>query len=468
MMTGAIAASPRFRRDFRSASPRLKHLVNQELRTVELNMRENPLQWTRKYDRLGGSHRENVLEIKVGGAWRLWAVLSSDLTLLTLRHHNDNGQIHNLDIRSLVATAGPLPDDLARIPFPPQTVGDSVVSSWVEGSHDWLFFMGPQQIEILESTVSELEEDLLSQRPSCHLILGGPGTGKTVLLLDMLRRLGAVNPDCRETWDVRLRGSAALLSMVRASTGWDLDTARFSDEDPMPDLLLVDDPASSREVSGLFAKVRDSGHGAVVVAVDPFQFDHSFTDALLENMVAKYRLSVSILKQCYRQKANVGRSARQFLEEGRPFSTAERHRRKRLEAYDEVEFPNLSGIVRSFDPATKDDWSAMTTWLSGVSQRMWKYWPSVLLVVDDNANLPDAWSDELSSSIGIEEISAVALDDVASIRGLEFQHLALVVARRTVDRLQREAGRDMSGADAWRLLRVPLTRARDSSWTFIL
>lgn len=457
-----------FLRDYATASGPLAHLAEQEVHFLLRRIRSEPATWIRRYDRVEGID-ETVLELEVGGGPRLLLHVNGAMTLCRLGGH---------DIVSRTVKSKSLIGELQRsVPAPPQFMPEHASPLFPTSSGkrtdvygaelvpEWVYWLDDEQARLGIELVESLENALLESKPAQHMVLGGPGTGKTTILTWLLQHLCAVVPESRESFDVRLVASPRLLDYVRRSTHWHLDEVLRPVSEGSPDVILVDDPTNLRSLPNASGASR-------VVAVYPLQLLSPVTDSDLESL--ERRWAMHWLHACYRQKELVGLSARHVMDvvaASSPFlddtkqKTFARERADITRRSNAMTYPNPTGRVRTHAAASREDWIEHVEWLQEQRRmgRTWSHWPSVLLVVDDTLKPPTGWIKELA---GIAK-DRIRLSELEKVKGLEYQHVVMLLTRRTFRRLNE--GFAGSGRSEYRTtvrMRIPFTRARDSIATF--
>jgi hypothetical protein len=191
--------------------------------------------WTASYDRVAGVGAETVIELELGSGPRLLAHVGGDfVTLVAMGGHN---VVHHYAQRRSVgvdlARVRPLPPEFSvghRDPFFPlsdQQAPRRLERWWPEVSPDWLYFLDTEQARACEEIITSIEDTMLRDGYySILLLVGGPGTGKTSILLQILRRLSNQVDQSGETWRIGLKVSDRMADYIVASTGWDLDETR--------------------------------------------------------------------------------------------------------------------------------------------------------------------------------------------------------------------------------------------------
>ena len=468
-----------FLRDYDRASGPMAYAAEQEVQTLIRRMRDQPQTWIRQYDRVEGLKGGTVIELELGGAARLLVHVGAEVTLWRMGDH----EITTRARRSPLPTPGeghPAPaqfllDASSRL-FPADRGGD-LVRYLNEVSPDWIHTLDAQQATHAARIKSAIEDALCAGESSTHLILGGPGTGKTTMLVWLLKHLATVSPDGRETWDVRFSLPDAVATYLQNATGWDLSEARRKvTDDDSGEVVLVDDPMSLAEIDQL-VRPRSNGRPLVVVAAfDPLQLATSLSDADLADACQRWATEPVWLDACYRQKEAVGAVAVEVVNSvarSTPFLAEQKkaayweERRHLTERANGIRFVNPSGRVRTCADTTFEEWHSHIQWLWALRRRgdMWNHWPSVLLVQDPSADLPETWA-ELLNPLTTHRITTDKLDRA---KGVEYQHVILVLGRRMYRALdQGFEGTGRNGYNQFRLMRIPFTRGKDSLATFVI
>ena len=178
-----------------------------------------------------------------------------------------------------------------------------------------------------------------------------------------------------------------------------------------------------------------------------------------------------MITSCYRQKAEVGALAKSVADAvaaSSLFLRADKKAdfsadRQRLTSIaNTLRFPNPSGYARTFPNATISDWRQYLSWVK--QQQLWAHWAPLLVVVDEAAAFPKTWEKEASRI----RHDVVNMRDIASIKGLEYQHVALVITpEKHADVTGGFSGSGQSLYHQYRLIRIPFSRAKDSMVTFV-
>jgi hypothetical protein len=487
------SASERFLDEYRAASPPLQALAEREIHFLQRRVRSHR-NWLSNYDRVAGLRGHVVIEVEVGSGPRILAHFGDRrVTLMAFGDHGVvgryvRGRTLEADLASRVALPPAFRLGHKDRFFPPTaiTAAPSLTPWASELSRDWLYFLDEEQLAIADGIVDNAEEVLLSEDSYCiHVVVGGPGTGKTSILLHLLERLSDQITKGAETWRVGLDVSDELSDFIEASTGWKLAESRRLTRSAELDVLLVDDPRWLQDVASQAIAARgdfkadeedeDLPHPkVVVVAFDPLQLQESVTDKEYARFLEAHAATEWPLRTSYRQKEKVGAVAlnvAKVVAESSPFFVEQKQRkhtreRKALTTLaNSLVFRNPSGFAKTYEDAQISEWVAHLTWIR--SQRgLWEHWPPLLVVSDEDAPLPDPWRNVAHALLRCREVT---LAEIEVIKGLEFQHVAVVLSEERYEAV--ESGFSGSGRpvyNQYRLLRIPFSRAKDSIGVFVL
>jgi hypothetical protein len=213
---------------------------------------------------------------------------------------------------------------------------------------------------------------------------------------------------------------------------------------------------------------------AVVVAFDPLQLSESLSDADYSGMVEAHEAKEWRLRDCYRQKEVVGRHALQiatrvaesspYLDESKQRRHAKAHRKLTNRA-NFLTFRNPSGHAVTYPHGTLRDWREHVRWIARQAP-LWTHWAPVLVIIEDGVELPPRWVQELDGADVTYEL--IRLRDLQTVKGLEYQHVVLVLSHERHADLERGfSGSGRRLYNDYRLLRIPFTRAKDSVAVFV-
>ncbi len=444
----------------------------------------DPSNVARLYQRIAGASHK-VFEIEISGGCRMIAHWEPPrLTLLDVGEHDIVRSFDRTRIDGQLASAVPAPKVFttqgSQVFFLPDRPG--VAAPYAnEVSPEWLYFLDDEQDQLSSELCEAAEEVLLSGTGhTLHLVIGGPGTGKTCILLNLLKRLHN-----REHFTAKIALPRQVKEYIEASLQVSLgalwipsdNVASLELSDPL-DVLLVDDPPALSSVRHASQLAKRGLVKFVVAAFDPLQMSRPVSDEEFADFVRDARASVHELRLCYRQKANVGEQAQRvatviaestpYLDKIKKAAFAASHARLTALAND-LRFSNPHGYLKVCRDAGPLAWREEVRRLASASGLTWKHAPSLLVVNLHPAlesPLPPICLQDLRKFPGSYKV--IGNGELSLIKGLEFQHVFLILDRATHDTL--ESGFEGSGVrvyDSRRLLRIPFSRAKDSLVTFV-
>ena len=467
MALAGVRVTKNFLKSFEAAIAPLQGCIEGAVHDFVRSFRANPTRCLQSYDRVSG-REGGFLEIDVAGGPRLIAALRDDVLYLL-----DTGS-HEITKRWSTRR---MPQLSEAQPAPSQFLPESPAGFFSRApnkgrSHfanefdpEWLYFLDRQQADVLHAILDGVQDGVLSNRTGVFWIVGGPGTGKTCLLLNLLK--WAVDAKLK----VSIQLSPPVADYVQRSLGKDL--GRVLDDGGKLDLLLVDDPSTLGTLRTAMDRVAGRTARFVVIGFDPLQLRDSLTDDEFTELSREYHASVLRLESCYRQKENVGRASAKVADAiaaSTPFlaqDKIERYRSDREELTslaNELRFPNPMGYVDVHLGATQADVATeVRRILTG--DPLWRHWPPLLVVFDEKLGLPRAWKREWSK-VPCREAGLTSLED---LKGIECQHCFMIIGRELYDAVEQGfKGSGQSVYNERRLLRIPFSRAKDSIVTFVV
>ena len=462
-----LIASERFLRDRRKASPDMGARIDRELCHLEERMSALPTRWYENYTiRKGTVVDVAIHEIEVGRSYRiLTARFSPDETCLLMCGEHDNvyGEWDRSQRKILdAATRRKLPYSPAVSDAPPVLDIPAIRHRWEEERFDeWAYFLSDEQMTVVDAIGESIADAMVSGTPRTHVVIGGPGTGKTAILMKLIEQTADLDAD----FPVGLRCTARLADYLAARTPLPIAAVRAAED---PRILFVDDPSDLSEAL-------DARNGTALVNVvvfDPLQLDRLPGDSELDALLALPDVSDWVLRDCYRQKEEAGKQAlalsRQIAASS-PYANASRvrdkhERHQRVHEYAlSMEFTNPSGYFIAPEKTSRSAVAAHVDWVLQQNPRQ-TGWPDVAIVVGQDVALSDKV---------IAELSELYADQVAEwqitslLKGLDYNHVIVFLAPEAWDGAFK--GFQASGErkyDQWRKLRIPFSRARDSLAVF--
>ena len=346
------------------------------------------------------------------------------------------------------------------------TAFDNSEMRWLyeeELSEAWLQFLDTQQADLKDKIFNELK---LPGEFEFHLILGGAGTGKTVVLLNLALSLASAgrNVICQFNEQVikylnsgKQRVPGAGLAMQPGA------------------VVLLDDPMSFTILRQKLAEARKSDARALVVALDPFQWVERRVYEKFDELIEISQPIQHNLDVCYRQSKAVGQQAidytKSILDKTSPFIIDSKiaDHKKQLDplkqiCVDSISFVDTGGRYKLYE-------SDLTVNFRKEFERFlarddkWSHWHPMLIIFDPSGtSMPSSWIDKIKGN----NILYKSLNQVDKIRGSEFQEIFVLLGEKTWQKLQE--GVLGAGAVDWEKLlslHTVLTRSKDTTVIFV-
>ena len=327
----------------------------------------------------------------------------------------------------------------------------------------WLQFLDTQQTNLKDKIFNELK---LPGDFEFHLILGGAGTGKTVVLLNLALSLASAgrNVICQFNEQVikylnsgKQRVPGAGLAMQQGA------------------VVLLDDPMSFAILRQKLAEARKCEVRALVVALDPFQWVERRVYEKFDELIEISQPIQHNLDVCYRQSKAVGQQAidytKSILDKTSPFIIDSKiaDHKKQLDplkkiCVDSVSFVDSGGRFKLYQ-------SELSVCFDKEFERFlarddkWTHWHPMLIIFDPaGTSMPSSWIEKIKGS----NVLYKSLNQVDKIRGSEFQEIFVLLGEKTWQRLQE--GVLGAGAVDWEKLlglHTVLTRSKDATIIFV-
>ncbi len=470
-----ILASERFLKAYHKGSLVVQQCAEGAVHDFVRRYRSGRENTSLTYGTVKGMYRR-VLEIDMSGSGRILAFFENDqLTLLDVGgkrivpSYDDRKLDHDL-VTCTEAPAQFWPEQ--PVSFFSQYPDPAIQIYGTELSADWVYWLDEEQGNVLQA----IEEDLLvqnallyDQKGKVFLIAGGPGTGKSCILLNLLKYY------VEQGFAVGLHMAEPLVEYVEKTTHAGISQYLLPDDwlDYQWDVVLLDDPDYLGTIKQYADQIKARAIKLLVVAVDPLQMDESITDSNYRSLIKNYRAEDFTLTTCYRQKQNVGQTTQHaanviaassaYLAEGK----VENYRGNRTQLTklaNDLVFRNPHGYTNLYRQATVQH-------VRDEINRIYKpslLWPHGynLLAVEPSPGSLHSDCYELMHRV---RVKIIAINEIKTVKGLEFQHVFLFLERIVYE--QVEHGFQGSGRAIYeqrRLLRIPFSRAKDSLVTFVL
>lgn len=339
-----------------------------------------------------------------------------------------------------------------------------------EHFNEWIKFLDTPQEKIRDEILIALSGDLGHE---VHFILGGPGTGKTMVLLDLASCYPLYADD-----EPNLILPAGVKHYVRAHDPY----IPGLDGNPSAPVWLLDDPETFEIMVQRIneARVRKA---KIVVAIDPSQWHKRRTIEKFHAYLEGHQHHRYELSKGYRQGGGVGGPAvqlvRNFLTKSSAFAADARFDLERTQAslweelcLNQIEFADQSGILRIYDDSEDVLADLMSELREMQTFENYRNWPKTLVGWTSKTNLPP----------GVEKVLAEvqkeypgfqyrkrAYQQVMEVRGTEYDSAVLFVTAEQWGYLR--SGIRGAGTEAWELvtpLLTFLTRAENRLAIFVV
>ena len=481
-----IVMSRRFWKAYRSSIFQLQGLIEGAIHDLINRIRSDRTTFLRSYDRVAHL-KEVVQEVDVAGSRRMLVCWRNDtLHLLDVGGKEIVPRYVDANLRCDLHQRDDVPTHFwpdvpeAGPGFFTSNPCTAFAQFGNENETEWLYFLSAQQEDVYVEIGIKCIEDLRSgQQTKPVFIIGGPGTGKTCVLLNLLKFFH----DHRIATEIRLSEDVANYIDACLPT---IDIKRFEcNERPKNDtrVVLVDDPMDALQIRTWLQPGKANGLKGVIVTFDPCQLSsyerrehhHGISDDEFDSLCDEFRVDVHPLNECYRQKENVGREAKKAMDtiaDSTPYldkSKIEKFHEKHsglTEISNSLTFPNPNGYLEDYPDATIADLDKELNRICCMP--LWKHWLPLLFVTDTALDIAvlEEWKQRVKNRL---EFMTIPIDRVQRAKGLEFQHSFVLLGKQLFDELN--VGFSGAGQDKYakrRLMRIPFSRAKDSMVVFVV
>jgi len=356
-------------------------------------------------------------------------------------------------------TGSPAPLDISNV-LAGDVEGDD--SRWLyeaELSNEWIHFLDEEQAKISETLFQKLV--VPSDEMSVEFVMGGPGTGKTVVLLNLATNLDQAGRA------VSFEASPNVIKYL-SSGGRNVPGANKGFGPGV--VALIDDPASSKVFSDSLRKAKSAGCRAIVIGFDPLQWHERKMEANFRKIFESVNGEVYPLWTCYRQTSGVGKKTLELTEKiyhasSRYLDTLkQKAEREELQPYIDLSlgmsFVDDSGRFVSYDKDIDENYRIEISRFRARIDR-WQHTSPIAFVYDDD--LPKDFVKSLKNDAAGLNRTEIPLSKYRDIRGVEFQELFLFVTSEFWNDLN--TGKMGVGSEEWEklaCLHTILSRPKDS------
>jgi hypothetical protein len=308
----------------------------------------------------------------------------------------------------------------------------------------WVTFLDEEQQKVSAELLKAIHTE--TEKMQVHFILGGPGTGKTIVLFNLAQNITrngrAVSFDLKDGVHKYLKSSG--LSVPGAQL-------------PISEgcILLIDDPISAKDIAYQIRKAQTEKCKSVIVGLDPLQWHEEGAAQNFLGLQEKYSITYHQLWTCYRQTRRVGESALSFTKKffkGKPQVT--KVNRKVVAQMELRNFINLSLAMEfvdedgRFDLIQVQNTEQITSEILRFKSRYdrWEHTAPIAFVFDDRLSSKSRKSiQDLGRGTGKRDYR---LQRSSDLRGLEFQEVFVFLSE-----------------EFWELSQTDVTKIKQDQWT---
>jgi len=359
----------------------------------------------------------------------------------------------------------PTPLDISNV-LADDVEGDD--SRWLyeaELSDEWIHFLDDEQAKISETLFQKLV--VPSDEMSVEFVMGGPGTGKTVVLLNLATNLDQAGRA------VSFEASPNVIKYL-SSGGRNVPGANKGFGPGV--VALIDDPASSKVLADSLRKAKSAHCRAIVIGFDPLQWHERKMEANFRKIFESVNYVFYPLWTCYRQTSGVGKKTLELTEKiyhasSRYLDTLkQKAEREELQPYIDLSlgmsFVDDSGRFVSYDKDIDENYKIEISRFRARIDR-WTHTSPIAFVYDDD--LPKEFVKSLKNGASGLNRTELPLSKYRDIRGVEFQELFLFVTSEFWNDLN--TGKMGVGSEDWEklaCLHTILSRPKDSLSLYVI
>ena len=334
-----------------------------------------------------------------------------------------------------------------------------------ELNEKWVLFLDQQQSKVANKIYIDLE--IPEDKVKIHFILGGPGTGKTIVLLNIAIRLENAGKA------VSFQLSQGVLKYLNSGSA----KVPGANLGPGPGVvLLVDDPADLQSMNGILRQAKSSKCKAVIIALDPLQWHEKEMPEIFEKIWSDNENITHKLDVCYRQSAGVAKKQLKLFT-----SLLGKNSRFLVEEKQKQERVNLAPYLNlSLDMTFVDESGRYKLYLSDTKanfvkeierfrkrEYIWKHThPIAFIYYDDLPKEVKDYAKQYSQGLNRIEFN---YSDYKKTRGVEYQELFLFLDSEFWERIN-DGQQGLKTADWQQIacLHTLFSRSKDGLVIFII
>jgi len=492
MEEASLLWTPRFQANFRRYNGVSDYVIKKSAELVK-RARANPSQWHFELEKLKDDSLRGIsaYRFKITSGDRLVVVASgSKIILADIGNHEVMAEYSRMnrssreeDLRRACRVDEPFMTQVALALADKKQVNPSESPPGLNGtldalqiegetrwlyeeelSENWVNFLDDEQFAISETLFGKLS--IPAQEISVEFIMGGPGTGKTVILLNLAKNLESSGRS------VSFMASDNVIKYLK-SGGNSIPGANLGFGPGV--VALVDDPASSKELADHIRKAKSAGCRAIVVGFDPLQWHERKMESNFKKIKANHEYNFYPLRVCYRQSSGVGRNTVELA--NRIYRSSSRYldsikqtiERKEMQPYIDLSlgmsFVDDSGRFIVYMEDVEENY---TREINRFRERIdrWKHTSPIVFVYEDS--LSSSLIKSLRDAAFELNRTEIPLSKYHLIRGVEYQELFLFVSMDFWKNINQ--GRSGVGSEEWEriaCLHTILSRPKDSLVLFV-
>ena len=329
----------------------------------------------------------------------------------------------------------------------------------------WIHFLDENQTKVAD----KIEKDICNGKSDLkiHYILGGPGTGKTIVLLNLAIRFSNMGRA------VSFELSPPVLKYLNSGR----TRVPGANLGPGPGvILLVDDPADVRSMAGIVRLARSSKCAAIIIALDPLQWHEKEMPETFEKIWSSQECSTHLLQVCYRQSAGVAKKSLNLLatllNKNSRFLVQEKQIAEKVNLAPylnialEMQFVDEAGRYKTYLENTQENFIKEVSRFRSREFR-WKHTHPIAFVFGDDIPIEVRKFAKIESN-GLNRVEHL-YSNYRDFRGVEFQELFLFVSIEFWEKINNgQIGLATSEWEKVACLHTVFSRAKDGLVIFVV
>jgi hypothetical protein len=319
---------------------------------------------------------------------------------------------------------------------------DEAFRWWHESelNESWLQHLDKQQSQVADKVMSEILKQ--NEDFAVTFIVGGPGTGKTIVLLNLAINLEHLKREV--VFELPAQVLTYLSSGIRKVPGTRKASSNREKRNRQVNLttkletLLIDDPISASELNQRLTLAKSEGYRSVIVALDPIQWHDGSRLNSFKKLSSVKTINIHKLNVCYRQSKGVGKESHSISRNIFNLSTRnrqeitsglqEKEKKELLSSIGDVKFVDDGGRFKIYEGFTDESVEHEVRRFISREYR-WSHTAPIAFIYED-VFLPSQRDFVKKIAQGQKRMD-VPLHDYQRIRGVEFQELFIFLSAET-------------------------------------